>query len=87
VQADGLVTQLPQVVVAMITSNLERATHPSRVLLLLADAPRNRTGLLLDSVVMADNLATVRLDEISSVIGSMPSMEAIDQALRRTLSL
>ena len=32
VQADELQTGLPQVIVAMITSNLARAKHPSRVL-------------------------------------------------------
>jgi mRNA interferase MazF len=32
VQADGLESGLPQTVVAMITSNIARAGHPSRVL-------------------------------------------------------
>jgi mRNA interferase MazF len=36
VQADNLTTGLPQVIVALITSNLSRAGHPSRVLVQIA---------------------------------------------------
>lgn len=36
IQADRLGTNLPQTIVAMITSNLARAGHPSRVLVELA---------------------------------------------------
>jgi mRNA interferase MazF len=43
VQADNLQTCLPQVVVAMITSNLCRAGHPSRVSIALA-TPAGRPG-------------------------------------------
>ena len=42
VQADNLQTGLPQVIVAMITSKLFRANHPSRVLIRLSTyAPDN----------------------------------------------
>ncbi len=44
------------------------------------------SGLLTDSVVMTDNLATVFLQAIERKIGSLP-MERIDQALRHTLAL
>ena len=37
VQAEQLNTGLPQVVVAMVSSNLARAGHPSRVTVLLKD--------------------------------------------------
>src|SRR6185295_11897067 len=33
IQADDLQTGLAQVIVAMITSNVDRATHPSRILI------------------------------------------------------
>jgi mRNA interferase MazF len=36
VQADNLQTGLPQIIVAMITSRLFRANHPSRVTVLIA---------------------------------------------------
>ena len=45
-----------------------------------------RSGLLADSVIMADNLATVELAAIDRVIGSVAMVE-IDDALRYTLGL
>ncbi len=87
VQADGLKTGIPQVVLAMITSNLSRAGHPSRVLVPVGSAAGVASGLLLDSVIMADNLATVVEKAIDSVIGVIPNMAGVDLALRHTLSL
>jgi mRNA interferase MazF len=86
VQADDLGTGLDQVIVSMITSRLFRANHPSRVLVRLADAEGAESGLLTDSVVMTDNLATVRLAEIDRVIGRLP-MERVDAGLRHTLGI
>ncbi|MCA9937603.1 MAG: type II toxin-antitoxin system PemK/MazF family toxin [Anaerolineales bacterium] len=86
VQADDLQTDLPQVIVAMITSRMFRANHPSRVTVLLADAEGRESGLLTDSVVMTDNLATVGDAAIDRIIGSLP-MAAIDRALQHTLGL
>jgi mRNA interferase MazF len=63
-----------------------RAGHPSRVVV-LRDSPTGRAaGLLGDSVVMTDNLATVSDTAIARVIGRLP-MNAVDSALRRTLAL
>lgn len=87
VQADNLNTRLPQTVVAMITSNLLRANHPSRVKLLLNSAEGRQARILMDSVVMTDNLATVREDEIDRLLGSLSDMSKIETALRHTLSL
>jgi mRNA interferase MazF len=86
VQADRLDTGLSQMVVAMITSRMARAGHPSRVTVLLSTDEGQQSGLLTDSVVMTDNLATVIEQAISRVIGSLP-MEDIDVALRHTLGL
>jgi mRNA interferase MazF len=86
VQADALQTGLPQVIIAMITSKTSRAGHPSRVLIRLTSAEGQQSGLLTDSVVMTDNLATVIESAISRVIGSVP-MTAVDAALRHTLGL
>lgn len=84
VQADDLDTHLGQTIVAMITSNMARAGHPSRVSVLVSTAD---CGLLMDSVIMTDNLATVGFSEIDRVIGSFPDMAAVDVALRTTLAL
>lgn len=86
VQADNLKTGLPQLIVAMITSNLSRADHPSRVTVLLTTPEGQESGLLNDSVVMTDNLATIAETAIDRAIGRIP-MPAVDAALRRTLNL
>ena len=86
VQADNLQTGLPQVIVAMITSNLQRAGHQSRVLLKLATPEGRGSGLLNDSIVMTDNLATIAEVAIDRVIGILP-MDEVNKALRHTLQL
>jgi mRNA interferase MazF len=86
VDSDGLNTGLAQRIVAMITSRMFRANHPSRVTI-LQDSPAGRqSGLLTDSIVMTDNLATVGAAAIGRVIGTLP-MADIDAALRHTLHL
>lgn len=70
----------------MITSRLFRADHQSRVLVRLSTPEGQQSGLLTDSVVMTDNLATVAESEIDRVIGTLPMIE-VDAALRHTLNL
>ncbi len=86
VQADNLQTGLPQVIVAMITSQMFRSRHQSRVIVQLATKEGQQSGLLTDSVIMTDNLATVSETEIDRIIGTLP-MVNIDAALRHTLGL
>lgn len=86
IQATNLGTGLPQYIVAMISSNLSRAGHPSRVLILKDSPDGAQAGILTDSVVMTDNIATIATSEITRQIGSL-TMEAIDSALRHTLAL
>jgi mRNA interferase MazF len=86
VQADNLQTGLSQLVVAMITSNMTRAGHPSRVVVRHTTSVGRRSGLLSDSVVMTDNLTTVTERVIDRVIGRLP-MADVEVALRHTLGL
>jgi mRNA interferase MazF len=86
VQADNLQTGLSQVILAMITSRTARQGHPSRVLITLDSDAGRQSGLLSDSVVMTDNLATVQEWALDRVIGQLP-MTHINFALRHTLSL
>jgi len=86
VQADNLETGLPQIIVAMITSRMFRANHPSRITIALNSAEGEQSGLLADSVVVTDNLATIAEIAIDRVIGEIP-MQKVDQALRHTLGL
>lgn len=70
VQADDLKTGLPQTIVAMVTSNLPRAPHPSRIRVELSTPEGQRSGLKTESVIMTDNLVTILDSEIDRVIGS-----------------
>lgn len=87
VQADNLNAGLPQIIVAMITSNLARANHPSRVFVPQASPESWRSGLISDSVILTDNLATVLETEIDYALGAWPDMAAVDRALRHTFGL
>jgi mRNA interferase MazF len=86
VQADNLQTGINQIVVAMVTSNMSRGGHPSRVTISSASTAGKNAGLSRDSVVMTDNLMTVLLNSVDRVIGTLP-MAIVDSALRRTLAL
>lgn len=87
VQDDALQTGLPQTIVAMISSNMGRAGHPSRVAVLQSSMEGRQMGLHSDLVVMTDNLATVLETEIERTIGHCPDLDAVNQALRHTLGL
>ena len=87
VQANALQTGLHQTIVAMISSNMTRAGHPCRVTVLQASSEGRQMGLRTDSIVMTDNLATVREEEIDRAIGSCPVMDRVAAALRYTLGI
>ena len=87
VQADNLATGLAQVLLAMITSNLNRANHSSRVFIKLNTDEGRASGLRTDSIIMTDNIVTVLETEIDSVLGRLPDMQAVDEALRHSFGL
>jgi mRNA interferase MazF len=87
VQADRPETGLPQTIVAMITSNIARAGHPSRIVVRATSPGGIRAGLLMDSVIMTDNLATVRESEIDRMIGAFTDLNELNAALRATFGL
>ncbi len=87
IQADNLNTELKQIILAMISSNLSRANHKSRILIEAKTEQGKETGLLFDSVVMTDNLATILLARVTRVIGELTEMSQVENALRRTLKL
>ena len=86
VQANNLQTGIPQIIVAMITSQMFRAGHPSRVTILRNSPEGQQSGLLVDSVIMTDNLATIATSAIYRLIGSIPPQN-LDIALKYTLNL
>jgi mRNA interferase MazF len=70
----------------MITGRTFRAGHPSRVSVGLDSPEGGGSGLLTDSVVMTDNLATIAEVEIDRRIGTLP-MGPVDAARRHSLAL
>jgi mRNA interferase MazF len=87
IQADNLQTNLPQIIVAMITSNLSKKSHPSRVLIELSTPDGKQSGLISDSLIATDNLATLHEKFIDKKLGSLPNMQAIEKALAHTFGL
>ncbi|HXS67411.1 MAG TPA: type II toxin-antitoxin system PemK/MazF family toxin [Candidatus Polarisedimenticolia bacterium] len=87
VQANDLDTGLPQTVIVLITSNIARKDHPSRVFIPLASSQAKGAGLLTDSIIMADNLATVLDKAIVNRLGQLADMKTVDATLRVTLAL
>jgi hypothetical protein len=45
------------------------------------------SGLLMDSVIMTDNLATIQYSEIDRILGAFSGLRELDAALRITLAL
>jgi mRNA interferase MazF len=87
VEANELDTGLPQVLIAMITSNVARRGHPSRVFIPLNSLEAKGAGLLTDSIIMTDNLATVLNQAIVGKLGHLSNLKLVDTALRVTLGL
>lgn len=87
IQRNNLDNGLSQTIVALISSNLARRGHPSRVFVGVNSLEGKTAGLRLDSIIMTDNLATVLDSEIESVLGNFPEMQTVDAALKHTLNL
>ena len=65
---------LPRTIVAMITSNMASAGHPIRVIVRVGSESAKGSGLLMDSVIMTGNLATIHYPEIDRAIGAASSV-------------
>lgn len=87
VQRNNLSSGLDQTIVVMISSNLARRGHPSRVFVALNSPESKGSGLRLDSVIMTDNLATVLDTEVDQVLGQFGNMHVVNAAIGHTLSL
>ena len=86
VKADNLQTGLNQIIVAMVTSQMSRSQHPSRLTILLGTSEGKQSGLISDSIIMTDNLATVLSSAIFRTIGSV-SIEHLHESLRNTFGI
>lgn len=73
--------------VAMISSNLKRAGRKPRVFIEKGTTPWLESGLLVSSVVLADNISTVRRERLIKRVGSLSDMSDVDAAIRHALNL
>lgn len=89
VQSDAYNRKMMNSVVAMITTNLARASEPSHLLIDITAADGQQSGLLHASVVNCNTLTTVRQDAVLRVLGSLSTtvMLCIDQCLRVALAI
>jgi len=86
IQSDLIDTGLAQWIVALITSNLQRA-GPTRVFVAKDSSAGKQMGILLDSMVVLDNLATINASALHRSIGRLGDMDEVDTAIRLTLGL
>jgi mRNA interferase MazF len=87
VQSDQLDSDLEQVIVASITSKSFRINRPYRILISTSDAQFAETGLVGESVIMTDSLATIYIGDIVKKIGIYPNMSLVDECLKQVLAL
>ena len=87
VQSDDIDSDLSQVILVMISSNLHRIGRKTRCLIEIDTEMGEASGLLVDSVVMADNIATVLRSRITRILGNLDPLTDIDRALRHSLHL
>ncbi len=89
IQADHYNRKMTNTVVAMIATNLARASEPSHLLIDISTPEGKLSGLLHSSVVNCNTLTTVRQDEVLRVLGSLAAstMRQINQCLKAALAI
>jgi mRNA interferase MazF len=89
IQADAYNRKMANTVVAMITTNLARASEPTHLLIDVTTPEGQQSGLLHASVVICNTLTTIRQDEVLRVLGSLSPllMQQIEQCLKTALAI
>lgn len=89
VSADRDNARLATVIVAQITSNLRAAAEPTHLLIEVATPVGVQSGLLHDSLVSCNNVATIETTLIDRAIGFLPAavMARVDGCLRVALDI
>src|SRR5512132_3030705 len=89
VQNDRDNRRLDNIIIAQITTNVRRVREPTQLLIERSTLEGQQAGLLHDSVVSCNNLATVHEDRINRVISHLPDplMPSIDECLKTALGL
>lgn len=89
VQDDADNARLANTVVVQITSNLRAAGEPTQLLIEVSTPEGKQSGLLHDSLVSCNNIATIEQSLVAKVIGSLPPdvMAKVDVCLKAALGL
>lgn len=89
VQADVYNQTQRHVIVVEITSNLALASDPAQLLIEVATADGQATGLAQDSLVTCLHLATISEERINSIIGKLSPalLQQLDLSLKAALGL
>ena len=89
VQSDNYNQKIANTIIAQITTNLQRARDPAHLLIESATSDGQLAGLLHDSVISCNNLATIDPSRIDRVIGSLSTamMGKVDDCLKVALGL
>lgn len=89
VQNDRYNRRLNTTVIAAVTSNVRHQSDPCQVAVDPATADGAATGLLKDSAIKCENLATVETDLIRRKIGTLPPalLSALGDAIKDSLGL
>ena len=89
VQNDADNARLQNTIVAQITTSLRQVAEPTHLLIAQSTPEGRQAGLLYDSVVSCNNLATINEDRIDRVIGHLSAalMRHIDGCLKAALGL
>jgi len=86
-QKDNLNTNLDQFIIGMITTNLLRRNHASRIFIDVTTPIGLATGLVGNSVIMTDNMATIVASEIHRKLGLYADLDSLKTAIKNTFGL
>jgi len=86
-QKNNLNTGLDQLLIAMVTTNLARRGHGSRIFVDITTPLGQATGLVSNSVIMTDNMATILTSEIHRKLGAFADLDALKAAIKFTFDL
>lgn len=90
VQSNHNNARLINTILVQVTSNTNVATkEPTQVLIDVATAEGQQSGLKHTSAVKCENIATQRMSDVQHVIGRLPDqlMQQVDAALKASLAL
>jgi mRNA interferase MazF len=83
-QKDNLNTGLDQLIIGMVTTNLARRRHGCRIFVDITTPLGQATGLISNTVIMSDNMATVLSSEIHRKLGTYTDLDALKTAIKFT---